>query len=399
MKKKLRTWAIWTLIAVILQFGIYSALDYKIAQVMNPVAETITTEIEATIPGTGIENVQISYAKDYLAYTQDGVLKVFNLKSQTVVFEKAPEPNSNEHMGVLAYQWLPDRNSLIYLYARPNPEPVTMVLVQPEPDPLPQVEDPTSDEVPVASAPEPYYEKRYNNPQLTDLYTLELPNSDETTQPDDRYNRTIDNYPAGGQIQQMVFSTYTNLMYLVVQDQEKSRLLEIDVMKNVRTISKKGEEINNIAVSDRYGTLFLDSTLNSQKQLQVIQGWERFMIKEDPNYVILGVRSGIVYLGELQGDVLTKVMIADDQSDPSLFQEFKPIWEGSVPYQDQKVIIGLEGEVIVYDDAAASIIKAGKVEQIVLEGEQAIISDDGAELASIWTKENETFVRLQPFKK
>jgi len=398
VKKKWRTLLIWTLVALLLQFGVYSYLDYKIAQVMNPSPTVITNELEATIPGTDLENIQISYAKDYLAYTQDGVLKVYNLKSQKVIFEKAPEPNSGENMGVLNYQWLPDRNALIYFYARKNPEPVTMVLVEPEPVAQPQVEHPNSEAPAPAPQPEPYYEERYNNPQLTDLYTLELPSSDEETPPDDRYNRTLDNFPSGGQIEQMVFSTYTNLMYLVVRSDDNTQLLEIDVMKNVRTISKKGEDITNISVSDRYGTLFLDSTLGSQKRILVLQGWERFTVDENPNYVILGVRSGMVYLGEVREGNLVKILGAKDKSDFSQPYDFASLWEGSLPYEDQRIIVGGEGQIISYDDSSAYVVSNGQLDQIALDGEEVLISEDGAQLISIRTVDGQTQVKLQPFK-
>ena len=156
----------------------------------------------------------------------------------------------------------------LYFYAKKNPNPVTYVTVKPNPitentqvptvPQQPGVEDPnqnTNREVPIVVPVEPKVEKRYNNPQITELYTLELPSSDEDTAPDDRFNKTIDSFPAGGKIEELVVSTSTNLIYLTVKNASTELLMEIDVMKNVRTINRAGETIDVMEASDRYGTL------------------------------------------------------------------------------------------------------------------------------------------------
>ena len=216
---------------------------------MNPV----TLQLKATIPGTDLNNIQVSYAKDYLAYTENGTLKVFNLTKGNVVFEKKSPSTTDKTLGVLTYQWLPDRNILLYFYAKKNPNEVTTVKVYPPkiPAPIvkPQSEDPNHPKVVTKeTSVAPRYEKRYGNPQITELYSLELGNSDEDTESNDLLNAFDpasgnEKISAGGKIEQFVVSPTTNLMYLNVKSDSTQSLMKIDVMKEVTTLQKSGGEM------------------------------------------------------------------------------------------------------------------------------------------------------------
>ncbi|MDR3543688.1 MAG: hypothetical protein P4L69_22435 [Desulfosporosinus sp.] len=421
MKKKLRVILVWTLISFLLQYGVYSILNNEVQKVMAPttVANTtpITLQLKATIPSSDLTNIQISYAKDYLAYTEKGALKVFNLKKNKVVFQKEAPSANDKTLGVLLYQWLPDRNTLLYFYARKNPDPVTYVTVYPPkttiqvtaptPDPnlvVPKTEDPNQtivQEVPKTVTKEvtvaPHIEKRYGNPQITELYSLEFPNSDEDTAPDDRFNQTINNFPAGGKIKKLVVSTCTNLMYLTVNNPSTELLLEIDVMKNVRTLSKSGETIDNMAASDRYGTLFLDSKEGSTHQVIAWDGTKRQIVSENNNDQILGIKDGKVYIGEVQNNELVKIKTTSDlihmTKKPALTTE----WEGTIPLNNNvRTLIGAQGQMIVYDQQTAYIVTAGRLTEVKLHGDENYVSDDGAELVQLSKQGVSTLVELQP---
>jgi len=421
MKKKLRVILVWTLISFLMQYGVYYILNNQVQKVMAPptLASTppITLQLKATIPSSDLTNIKISYAKDYLAYTENGTLKVFNPKKNKVVFQKeSPSPN-DKSLGVLMYQWLPDRNTLLYFYAKKNPDPVTYVTVYPPkttvqvpaptPDPtpvVPKTEDPNQtivQEVPKTVTKEvtvaPHIEKRYGNPQITELYSLELPNSDEDTAPDDRFNQTIDNFPAGGKIENLVVSTCTNLMYLNVNNASTELLLEIDVMKNVRTLSKSGETIDNMAASDRYGTLFLDSKEGSAHQIITLDGTKRQIISENSNDQLLGIKDGKVYIGEVQNNELVKIKTTPDlthmTNNPSLTTE----WEGTIPFNNNVcTLIGAKGQMIVYDRQTAYIVTAGRLTEVKLHGDENYVSGDGAELIQLTKQGTSTLVELQP---
>lgn len=89
MKKKLRILLVWALFSLLLQFGAYSILNYQVQKLEQPAGnEPVALQLKATIPGFSLTNAQISYAKDYLAYTENGTLKIFNLKNKKIVFKK-----------------------------------------------------------------------------------------------------------------------------------------------------------------------------------------------------------------------------------------------------------------------------------------------------------------------
>ncbi len=403
MKRKLRIFLVWTLIALFIQFGAYSFIDYQVNKVINPTSPPklppITTKLTVTIPGINLENVQISYAKDYLAYKENGIFKVYNLKKKKVVFEKKPEANSEKNMGVMGYQWLPDRDALIYFYSKKNPNPFSVITIQPTKSAIISKSEDiiSSDEIEVPQ--EPRTEKRYNNPWLTELYTLELPPSGEDTPPDNRPNDiALESYPAGGVITQMAFSTFTNLMYVTVKSGTTMSLMEIDVMKNVRILNRSGEWITNMAVSDQQGTLYLDSKVGSTKQIVAVKGWDRNVISKDSKDLILGDRNGKLYLGEITNNQLTKIFTRADTTKLNENVELITAWEGSIPYKDARVVIGSLGQIIIYSQQTAHIIDSGKSKQISINGEENYVSPDGAELIQLTREGTSTLVELQPLK-
>lgn len=421
MKKILRIILVWTVVSLFLQFGAYSFLNKQVASVLAPKGvsnnEPITRHLTATIPGSELKNIQISYGKDYLAYTENGALKVFNLTKERIVFEKKL-PSTNDHtMGVLTYQWLPDRDTLLYFYAR-NPNSVTYVAAAQPSRSVTQIsttppvstvliqvsnrEDSnqnTNSQVPIVVPNEVTTANWYKNSQITELYTLELPSSDEDTAPDDRFNKTIDTFPAGGKIEELVVSTSTNLIYLSVKNVSTELLMEIDVMKNVRIINQAGETIDDMATSDRYGTLYLNSKLRGTQQI-IALGTEknRLVISNNSNDRVLGLRDGKVYIGEINDNQLIKIKTTSDSLDltnnPPLLTE----WEGSIPYKNVRALIGSMSQVIVYNQSTAYIITDGQLKKLNLLGEENYISDDGAELIQVNRSGTSTVVELSPIK-
>jgi len=406
--RKLRIILVWTLVSLFFQGGAYFFLNNKVQGVMTPIEnKPITLKLAATIPGLNLENIQISYAKDYLAYTENGTLKIFNLVKGKQVFEKKSPSTTDKTLGVLTYQWLPDRNTLLYFYAKKNPNEVTTVTIYPKATVQTPVQNSTSDKtedpnqkvekvVPKVVPAEPRIEKRYGNPQLTELYSLELPESNDDTPPDDRFNQTIDKLPKGGKIENLVFSTTSNLIYLTVKNESAQLLMEIDVMKNVRTLNKSGEVIDNMAASDRYGTLYVDSKLGDTRQVIALSGTKRWVISKESSDRIIGIRDGKVYIGEVINNELVKIKTTSDRSELTDNPTLKTEWEGIIPFKDVRMLIGSEGQVIVYDHQTAHIVTDGKAKEIKLDGLENYVSIDGAELIQLNQQGTSTLVELQP---
>lgn len=413
MKKKLRILIVWILVSLIFQFGGYTLLDIQVQKVMGPTAvdsgATITAQLKAAIPGSDLTNIQVSYAKDYLAYLENGTLKIFNLKKGNVVFEKKSPSATDQTLGVQAYQWLPDRNVLLYFYAKKNPNEVTTVKVYPSktitsnPSIEPKTEDPNQAEILTQEVSiEPRYEKRYGSPQLTELYSLELPNSDEDIAPDDRLNpfdplSGSEEISASGKIEKFVVATSTNLMYLTVTNGTSHQLMKIDVNKKVSTLGKARETIDNMAISDRYATLYMDSKVGNVQQVGALSDGKRQVISKNTNDRILGVKKGKVYIGEVVNNELVKIKTTADleliKDAPSLKTE----WEGSIPYNEKiRALIGVNGQIVVYDNQTAYIITDGHLGEVKLQGDENFISFDGVEVIQISKEGSSTLVELYP---
>lgn len=401
----LRIILVWTLVSLFIQTGAYFVLNKKVQAVMSPsIKDPSILRLKATIPGTNFKNVQTSYANDYLAYIENGTLKVFNLVQGKQVFEKKPPSSTDKTLGVLTYQWLPDRNTLIYFYARKNPNEVTTVTVYPtsttqnskqSSNSANQTEDPNQKN---ADPIQPRVEKRYGNPQIIELYSLELPETNDDTPPDDRFNKTIDNIPKGGKIETLVFSTSSNLIFLTVKNNSTQQLMEIDVMKHERTLNKSGETIDNMAASDRYGTLYINSKIGKTHQVVAISGNKRWVISKKSNDRILGIKDGKVYIGEVVNEQLVKIKTATDRSDLISNPPLKTEWEGLIPFKNVRLIIDSKGQVVIYDHQTAYIISDGQMQEIAFDGGENFISLNGTEHIQLNEEGDYTHVEIQPLK-
>lgn len=421
MKKKLRILLVWILVSLIFQFGVHSLVNIQVQKVMGLTEvdsePPITAQLKATIPGSDLTNIQLSYAKDYLAYLEKGTLKIFNLKTEKVVFEKKSSSATEQALGVQAYQWLPDRNILLYLYAKKNPNEVTTVKVYPSqamtsnPSIKSKTEDPNQAEIVTQEVPaEPRYEKRYGSPQLTELYSVELPNSDEDTAPDDQLQlfdpaSGSEEIAKGGKLEKYVVEAATNLMYLTVANGLTQQLMKINVMKKVSILSKPREVIHNMAASDRFASLYIDSEVGSAQQVVAIQYVEalkndqRLVISKNANDRIIGVRKGKVYLGEVENNQLVKIKTTADLERMKENPTLKTEWEGSIPYpKNIRALIGVQGQVIVYDNQTAYIVSDGHLTEVKLQGDENYVSADGAELIQLIKAGTSTLVELQPLE-
>jgi predicted heme/steroid binding protein len=403
MKIKSRTIkkiAVWTLLSLALQLGGYAALNYSVHQVMHPAAQDgkpITTRLRASLPDADAVNVQLSYAKDYLAYRSGGVFKVYSLKQQKVVFEKAAESEGGQNLGVLNYQWLPDRNSLIYFYAKISTSSVTVTEEAPSPGSQVAYEGengPAYNEED-GSVPLPETKTVEKSTQITELNTLELPNGGEAN---NRHNLNLNSFPAGGEILQIASSTYTNLIYITVKTGKTVKLMEIDVNKNTKFLQQSGETILNLAASDRYGTLYLERKSGKAKQIVAVFNGKRLTVSEDGNHVLLGARDGVLYVGTVKGDRLIQILSGEESADHSAVPTLTPIWEGDVPYDGERIVVGFEGQVILYDDAGAHSIQDGKLATAEFEAGENFISPDGAERMQLTHADGVLQVSLEPFR-
>jgi len=401
MNKKLqamKTISIWTLISLVLQLGFYTAFNRSIADVMNPAAPQgpapAQTAVTGVLPDAEPENIQVSYSCSYLAYTADGVLKVYDIKQGRIVFEKEPPADGGGHSGFLSYQWLSDRNSLIYFCARKNADqkPAAAVKTPAAHEDVFEAEDPNAAKED-GSAPAKQTEPA--NPQITELNTLDLADGSDAA-PDDRRGIDLENFPAGGQILQIASSTYTNLIYVTVKTGKTVRLMEIDIMKNSRFLQVQGDTVANMAASDRYGTLYAEAGSGGGRQILALNGTQSKTISKDGDSRLLGVRDGRLYVGEVNGGRLVKVLSGPESSDIKNGVELTPCWEGDIPFEGKRVLIGSKGQVLVYDSQGAEKIQGGQNTAVSFDGGEAFLSGDGEQLLRLSSDGGQAEITLEP---
>jgi len=306
---------------------------------------------------------------------------------------------------VLNYQWLADRDSLVYFFAKMATVTTTVssdpdnASVSAKTSTAANVEDPNS--TPEATAtPEPTKKPVSSKTvtstqQVTELNTLDLTDNDSST-PDDRHYINLNSFPAGGQISQIASSTYTNLIYITVKTGTTEKLMEIDVMNNSKFLQLSGETISNIATSDRYGTLYIESKSGNTKQIISLNSTRRKTVSKNGNYIILGAKNGIVYVGELSSDKLIKILSGTESSDNTKTLELSQIWEGEIPYKDMNTVIGSSGQVIIYGDKTAHVVHDGKDSSVNFTGEKNYVSGDGAEQIQLTRSSTQTKLALNP---
>ena len=378
----LRTFIVWTLISLILQFAFYLFLNNAAAKILNipqtPGNQPPVSFLTADLPDDNPENIKISYAKDYLAYMANGVFKVFNLKQNKLVFSKGPASTEEKGLGVLNYHWLPDRNTLIYIYVKKNPDPYSTILV------------------PRASPNQDELEKiTVYTPQLTYLYTLELPDSKENNPPIDRENITISNFPAEGKVKQIATSTYTNLIYMLIETNSSPTLLMMDVMYNVRFLQQSGETILDFAASDHLGTLFIQNKTAATKSILAVEGNERTLITDNNNHEILGCIKDRLYIGEIVNNRLRQILTCSEMDNN---YELRSVWQGDLPFTERQIGINANERIVIYEANRAYIIAENTLKTKTIEGDNNLLSPDGTALIKLKKRSNGTRIQIIPIK-
>ncbi len=391
--RKIMTLAAWGLISVLLQAGFLYYLERQIKgdAVAGSNPKPVIIQKTITLPQTGVKNLQASFAKDYLAYTDRGGLKVFNVKTSKSVFSENKPPQGE----ILSYHWLPDRNTLLFVTAKPNPDPKFSAQKKAElqqenlntPKNLAK-EDPKAKASNIAPAPA-------YNPQLTELYAIDFGDPEEDATPDRRLARKLDTFPAGAAIESMDVSTYTNLIYLQVKNSTGQMIYEIDVMKNIRTVNRPGEKIIRMSASDKKGTLYLQSVVSGIAQIVAVKHNAREQLLKGSQYLLLGQEDNKVLVGELKNNTLVKVLsIADTGSQEKISVKTVAEWTGSIPWKNYSVIAATGDFAVIYDDWSAIVLEQGIQRSVSFSGNLNYLTSDGREVMEVTNGPNGT-VRIE----
>lgn len=366
---------------MMLQVGFLYYLERQIkgdVQAANTPQAPVIIKTSVRVPDTGVKNLQASFNKDYLAYSDSQGFKVLKVKNGQVVFQENKPPKGD----ILIFSWLPDRNTLLFVTAKPNSASKTSTVTT-KPQTPKQTEtqpQPTVKEDPQSKTPAPPPVTRTPNSQITELYAVDLADPAEEAQPDRKLGRRLDDFPAGATVQSIKVSTYTNLIYLLVQTANSQTVYEIDVMMDVRKVHRAGEKISRIVASDKKGTLYLQSTLNGVYQIVAVRHSGREQVLQGHQNILLGVDSGKLLVGQVENGELTKILGLNDLGlEDKNVGKTDTVWSGRIPWKNWDSITVANNFLAFSDGKRVVILDQGKERSVTLHGTDNYLTSDGRE--------------------
>lgn len=279
------------------QYLVYTWLDWKSSKLLNS-SITIDHEYLVKTDIAEAENLQISYNNKYLSFINDNKLKVIDLYQNKSVFDSTLFLDSS--FKLLNYKWLPDRNSLLFFNTEADISKAYL------------------------------YSLDFNNETSSEF----LPKLDR------EFSFTIAN------IINIEMSTYTNNLYVLFEDNnQKKNLIRMDIMKGINWLNLPQENVHSIAVSNKLGNLFVESSYNLSKSIFLLNGQERKIVSNHPNDILLGSRDNTIYIGRVDKGYLQELYTYDPLKDGGTLTN---VWQGKMPYtenEQQLTIFHTEGNI------------------------------------------------------
>lgn len=281
MKNKTTIIVLVIVLSFITQYLIFAFLDWKSSELLNS-SITIDHKYLVKTDIAEAENLQLSYNNKYLSFIIDNNLEVIDLYQNKSVFESNLLLDS---LSLLNYRWLPDRNSLIFFSTE-------------------------------------------SDHSRTYLYSLGF-NDYSSTEYQPKLDREFNFFIAN--ILNIEMSTYSNNLYVLFEEaKQKTRLIKMDIMKSINWLDLPEEDIYNIAVSNKLGILFLESSNNHSNRVVLLDGQERKIVSNHPDDILLGSRDNTIYIGRVNKGYLQELYSYDYyEKEGTLIN----VWQGKIPYE------------------------------------------------------------------
>ena len=286
--KQLKNKAIIIVLVLVLsfftQYLIFTLLDWKFSEFLNS-SITIDHKYLAKTDIVEAENLQLSYNNKYLSFIKNNSLEVIDLYKNELVFNSSLFLDPSSEM--LNYRWLPDRNSLLFFSTG-------------------------------------------SDQSKTYLYSLDF-NNYASTEYIPKLDRELSFSIAN--ILNIEMSTYTNNLYVLFEDAKQTRLIKIDIMKSINWLDIPQENIHNIAVTNKYGNLFVETSDNLSKKIILLDGQERKIVSSHPDDILMGTKDNTVYIGRVDNGYLQELYIYNsDEKGGTLIN----VWQGKIPYEKKE---------------------------------------------------------------
>jgi len=310
--KKTKKIAVLLIISIVFQWTVFSILDWKTDQLLNPYFRMNHAYSVDTKP-ISTRDFSLSYNNKYLAFIDEEELRIIDLTKNKIVQFQA---HKSRHTGfIMGYKWLPDRNSLVYLIKDINLQSIFLVSV----------------DFDITSSSES---------EIIDRTKIE---------------RAID-FPVDN-IEQIHFSTYTNNLFLLYTNQNRNQLHKIDIMKNMNRVDNPDEEVLDICVSNKFGTVYLESKQGETKAIQSFQDKERALIAEGENVKLLGCHNNTVFWGQVNDGILESVYRFEDQQGMSETSSKETrLWQGAISMENAEIFITADTKVWIKRDSEIDIL-------------------------------------------
>lgn len=302
-------------------------MDWKTGMLLNPTMR-IDKAYEVKTDITQPTNLQLSHNNKYLSFINERGLMVIDLYHNESVFDSSVSLHPSSK--ILNYRWLPDRNSLLFINS-----------------------------------------EQHNS--VTRLYSLDL-----NKRTNDEYHPHLDrefNFSMN-EIINIEISTYTNNLYVLFKDtKQNTRLIKMDIMKAVNWLNLPQEKIHNIAVSNRFGNLFIESRLDGFTQIISLRGQERRIISNHPDDILLGCNDHTVYIGRGNHGYLQELFLYDYSA-----EDHHPthVWQGTIPYNRGQVFITSDKQLLIKHDQHLSVfLQDGTERRTSLPFQSIVFSSTG----------------------
>lgn len=303
---------VFVILTLVFQLTLFSLLNLKTEHLLNAFYRfnkvySLKTDL------TKASDYNLSYNNRYLAFITEESLQILDLTTNKVVFRS--EPARGGKLSILGYKWLPDRNSVIYL-AR-------------------NLQD--------ANRPVSLYSLNLDSNVPLEGNGLFEARLDRTL------NLTID------KVKSIQVSTYTNNLYILYTNElNQNRLINIDIMKNINRLDNPGESVLEQAVSNKFGTLYVENVREGGKGVYSLKGREWRILSDNPQEILLGCLDKVVYTGKTVKDELREIICYSLDSGTNYSRT--GLWQGRLPLLGLKAFISSDNKVFLQNTDRIDII-------------------------------------------
>lgn len=350
--KKLRIVAVWAMLSILMQIAgllyfdkiVFRKTEKSSIKISDVQTKEKVGKVNYSIPdGIDNEDVKISDDGSYLAYLQDKKLKVVNLDSlkinddskdkesantttpeqatKEIVTNKDSDGDGVNDAEVLYYKWIEGEDFLIIV--------------------------------------ERLYKSSYSSVVKLITYNVRT---------DELHNdiQDICTYKEGMVVDNVVCSLGTGTNYVgISRDGYNSNIYRADINGDVSKITYNLPSLGNFAVVEDYDILAFEDSLNKRFYYYTNGDTESIPVQNANNIVLLGVDDDKnVYLGELSGEKVKKIIFGSYDSDSSTWQNIDLEKEKDLA----DIAIDSEGDILTNDNLSGVITNLNTKDTITYQG-------------------------------